>query len=74
MILIFQFNCVSPNYDKDLNLRNNLDNHLRIHITFKDKFGKEEKQDFMISFYEVPANGIGKFSTFERKFIIDFTL
>lgn len=54
---------------KDLNTQNNLDNHLRMHITYEDKFRNEEPQDFTISFYEVPANGIGEFSSFERKFL-----
>lgn len=57
-------------YVKDLNIQNNLNNLLRMHVTYEDKFkNEEEPQDFMISFFEVPANGISEFSSFERKFL-----
>jgi hypothetical protein len=56
-------------YVKDLNLKNNLDNFLGIHITYNDKFRKEKKEDYTISLYEVPANRISEYSSFERNFL-----
>ncbi len=54
---------------KELNLQNNLDNHLKIHIRYEDNIGIEKGEDFTMSFYEVPANGIGELTKFERDFL-----
>lgn len=57
---------------KNINLQNNLDNHLEIKITYEDNLRVQKKEEFTLCFYEVPANAIGQINTVERKFLREF--
>lgn len=54
---------------KELNLQNKPEINLRIRVKYEDNIGTVKKEDFMIDFYEVPANGIGEFTSFERELL-----